>query len=166
MALTPEGSEELVPADHPNAMFLSGRLTDGAGNPVKEGMIEIWQANSDGIYSDEELGEDHDFSGFGACHTGEDGGYEFITVKPGPVPAPDGGKQAPHISVTVNGLGILRPLRTRIYFSDEEEANSNDPVLLTVAEDRRPLLLAQVKGKRAIFDIRLQGENETPFFAL
>jgi protocatechuate 3,4-dioxygenase alpha subunit len=166
MALTPEGSEELVPADHPNAIFLSGRLTDGAGNPVKEGMIEIWQANSDGLYSDEEPRGDDDFIGFGACHTDDNGDYEFITVRPGPVPAPDGGRQAPHISVTVNGLGILRPLRTRIYFSDEEEANSKDPVLLTVDEDRRPLLLAQVEGKRAIFDIRLQGEDETPFFAL
>lgn len=74
--------------------------------------------------------------------------------------------QAPHISVTVNGLGILKPLRTRIYFSDEAKVNSDDPILETVDEERRPLLVAGVSGRNVKFDIRLQGENETPFFRL
>jgi protocatechuate 3,4-dioxygenase alpha subunit len=166
MALTPEGDSFLVPEDHPDAIVLSGTLTDGAGNPVKEGMIEIWQADENGLYPDRNWSTHGGFVGFGACHTGDDGSYAFVTLKPGSVPAPSGASQAPHINVAVNGLGILKPLRTRIYLSDEERANSDDPVLLTVDEDRRHLLIARVEGSKATFDIRLQGEAETPFFKM
>ena len=165
MALTPEGAAVLVPEDHPDAIVLSGTLTDGAGNPVKEGMIEIWQADEDGRYPDPSRPM-QGFTGFGACHAGDDGSYVFVTLKPGRVPAPGGGSQAPHINVAVNGLGILKPLRTRIYFSDEKTANSDDPVLQTVHEDRRRLLIARVDGGKATFDIQLQGEDETPFFEM
>lgn len=161
LALTPEGAAELVPSDRPDAIVLSGTITDGGGNPVKEAMVEIWQANADGVYPEPAEAADA-FTGFGACHVGDDGSYRFVTVKPGPVPAPGGGMQAPHISVAVNGLGILRPLRTRIYFSDED--NSEDPVLEGIEETRRALLIARVEGSRVAFDISLQGENETPFF--
>ncbi len=164
MALTPEGSSRLVPDHHPDAIAISGRLTDGAGDPVKEGMIEIWQADPDGRYPDQPLPVDDAFTGFGTCHAADDGSYEFITLKPGPVPAPGGGNQAPHINVAINGLGILKPLRTRIYFSDETAANSEDPVLKSIDEERRALLVAQLEGQKATLDIRLQGENETPFF--
>lgn len=163
MALTPEGSSRLVPEPHPDAILISGTLTDGAGGPVKEGMIEIWQADPDGRYPDQPLPVDG-FTGLGTCHASDEGSYEFITLKPGPVPAPGGGNQAPHINVAVNGLGILKPLRTRIYFSDEPVANAEDPVLRSVDEERRALLVARVDGQKATFDIRLQGENETPFF--
>lgn len=164
MALTPEGSSRLVPEDHPDAILISGTLTDGAGSPVKEGMIEIWQAGADGKYPNQPLPADDAFTGFGTCHAADDGSYKFITLKPGPVPAPGGGNQAPHISLAVNGLGILKPLRTRIYFSDEAEANAKDPVLQGVEEERRALLVARVDGQKATFDITLQGERETPFF--
>jgi protocatechuate 3,4-dioxygenase, alpha subunit len=164
MALTPEGSSRLVPKDHPDAIVVSGKLTDGAGAPVKEGMIEIWQAGTDGTYPDRSLPADDAFTGFGTCHAGDDGSYQFITLKPGPVPAPGGGNQAPHINIAVNGLGILKPLRTRIYFSDEAESNAEDPVLQSVDEERRALLIALFDGQKATFDITLQGENETPFF--
>lgn len=164
MALTPEGSSRLVPEGHPDAIAVSGKLTDGAGNPVKEGMIEIWQADADGRYPSQPLPMNDAFTGFGACHAGDDGNYEFITMKPGPVLAPGGGSQAPHINVAVNGLGILKPLRTRIYFSDEVEANAEDPVLQAVDKRRRALLVARVDGGQAMFDITLQGKNETPFF--
>jgi protocatechuate 3,4-dioxygenase alpha subunit len=164
MALTPEDASFLVPEDHPDAIVLSGTLTDGVGNPVKEGMIEIWQADENGQYPDRDRSTHRRFIGFGACHTGDDGSYAFVTVKPGSVLAPHRASQAPHINVAVNGLGILKPLRTRIYLSDEESANSDDPVLLTVDEDRRHLLIARVEGSKATFDIRLQGEAETPFF--
>lgn len=164
MALTPEGASRLVPEDHDNAITLSGRILDGHGKPVREGMIEIWQADADGRYADR-IRSGNSFTGFGSCHADDNGRYEFITVKPGAVPAPRG-MQAPHISVAVNGLGILKPLRTRVYFSDEERANSQDPVLQTVDEERRSTLIAKVEGINATFDIRLQGENETLFFRL
>lgn len=164
MALTPEGSSRLVAEGHSDAITVSGTLTDGAGNPVKEGMIEIWQADADGRYPAQPLPVEDAFTGFGACHADDDGSYEFITMKPGPVPAPGGGSQAPHINVAVNGLGVLKPLRTRIYFSDEVEANAEDPVLQSVDEQRRALLVARVDGGQVTFDITLQGKNETPFF--
>ena len=164
MALTPEGSSRLVPEDHPDAIVISGTLTDGAGSPIKEGMVEVWQADADGSYPDLPLPANDAFTGFGTCHAGDDGSYQFITLKPGPVPAPGGGNQAPHINLAVNGLGILKPLRTRIYFSDEAEANAEDPVLQSVDEERRALLVALFDGQKATFDVTLQGENETPFF--
>jgi len=163
LALTPEGSSRLVPEHHPDAIVISGTLNDGAGRPVKEGMIEIWQADADGRYPDQPLPADG-FTGLGTCHAADDGSYEFITLKPGPVPAPGRGNQAPHINVAINGLGILKPLRTRIYFSDEPKANAEDLVLQSVDEKRRDLLIALLDGQKARFDIRLQGENETPFF--
>lgn len=166
LALTPNGSSHLVLEERPDSMTLSGRLTDGAGMPVKEGLIEIWQADGEGVYSDQDQADGDHFTGFGACHAGDDGAYEFITIKPGPVPAPGAGMQAPHISVAVHGLGILKPLHTRIYFSDEEKANAKDPILSDVAPERRPLLIARVEGRGAVFDISLQGMSETPFFAL
>lgn len=156
----------LVPEEHPDAILLSGRMTDGAGSPVKEGMIEIWQADANGRYPELGNSVDGPFTGYGACHAEEDGSYGFIIVKPGSVPEPGGGNQAPHVTVAVNGLGILKTLWTRIYFSDEEPANSEDPVLQTVDEDRRHLLVALIESNRATFDIRLQGEGETPFFAV
>lgn len=164
LALTPAGSSHLVPEDHPQAISLGGRLTDGDGNPIKEGMIEIWQADADGRYPNVPLPGDGTFIGFGACHASDDGSYEFITLKPGAVPGVESATQAPHISVAVNGLGILKPLRTRIYFSDEERANAEDPVLMSVEENRRALLVGRVDGRKVTFDISLQGDSETPFF--
>jgi protocatechuate 3,4-dioxygenase alpha subunit len=164
MALTPDHGSRLVSEDHPDAMFLSGQLTDGDGNPVKQGMIEIWQADPEGTYPSHLLPAADLFPGFGSSHASDDGRYEFVTLKPGRLPSPEGGSQAPHISIAVHGLGILKPLRSRIYFSDETEANSEDRVLMSVDETRRPLLIALVDGQKALFNISLQGDRETPFF--
>jgi protocatechuate 3,4-dioxygenase alpha subunit len=169
LALTPEGSSQLVAEDHPAAIVISGTLSDGAGQPVPEGMLEIWQANREGRYlhpedTRDELALEDGFRGFGRCHTDDDGRYEFLTIKPGPVPAPGGGMQAPHINVAIFGTGLLKPVRTRIYFSDEQEANAVDPVLSSVDERDRSLLVARLEGRRAVLDIKLQGDSETPFF--
>lgn len=169
LALTPDGSSRLVSEDDPDAIVVSGTLYDGAGKGVREGMLEIWQANREGRYlhpedDREDLGLDDGFSGFGRCHTDDDGRFQFLTIKPGPVPAPAAGMQAPHINVAVYGAGLLKPVRTRIYFSDEEEANAADPVLSSIDEKRQALLVARLDDGQAILDIRLQGESETPFF--
>lgn len=169
LALTPDGSSLLVSEDHPDAIVVSGTLYDGAGKGVPEGMLEMWQANPEGRYlhpedSREDLRLDDGFSGFGRCHTDDEGRYRFLTFKPGPVPAPGGGRQAPHLNVAIYGAGLLKPVRTRIYFSDEEEANAADPVLSSIDEERRALLVARLERGKAVLDIRLQGESETPFF--
>jgi protocatechuate 3,4-dioxygenase, alpha subunit len=164
IAMTPDHLARLVPEETPGSIILSGKVRDGGGKPVPEGMIEIWQADSAGSYRLAAIGEGRDFTGFGRCHTDDQGEYRFVTLKPGPVPAPGGGVQAPHVNMAIFGGGLLKPLRTRVYFSDEPEANASDPILLSVSEARRPLLVARVEGDTATLDIRLQGDDETPFF--
>jgi protocatechuate 3,4-dioxygenase alpha subunit len=164
IVMTPEGLTRLVPEGSPGSIILTGKVQDGEGKPVPEGMIEIWQADPEGSYRPARSEEGSGFTGFGRCHTDDEGGYRFVTVKPGPVPAPGGDVQAPHISMAVFGGGLLKPLRTRVYFSDEPAANAADPVLQTVSQARRHLLLARVEGDTATLDIRLQGDDETPFF--
>lgn len=169
LALTAEHLARLVDDGDPGAIFINGTLTDGSEQPVREGMVEIWQANQHGRYSHPEdnrydVPMIESFQGFGRCHTEDDGSFSFVTVKPGRVPAVGGGLQAPHINIAVFGVGLLKPLRTRIYFSDEEEANESDPLLSGVDPDRRHLLVARLEGVTARFDIRLQGPAETPFF--
>ena len=157
IALTPGAMSELVPDGTPGLIHITGKVTDGAGEPVHDAMLEIWQADQNGRYG-------AGFTGFGRCHTEEDGTYHFRTVRPGRVPGPEGTEQAPHLSVYVYATGLLKPVRTRMYFSDEEAANATDPVLSAVDEASRHLLVAAVVADRARFDIRLQGDDETPFF--
>jgi len=160
IALTPDGANELVARGTPGSLLVWGTLRDSAGDPVREGMLEIWQADREGRYPESDSG----FTGFGRCHADDDGRFEFRTVKPGGVPGPDGTMQAPHLNVAVYGAGLLKPVRTRVYFSDEEDANAADPVLSGVDQTRRRLLIAGVEGDQVRFDIKLQGDDETPFF--
>jgi protocatechuate 3,4-dioxygenase alpha subunit len=135
-----------------------GQVLDADGAPVNDAMVEIWQADAQGRYAAT------GFTGFGRQGTGTDPQNRFIfdTVKPGRVDA----EQAPHISVIVFMRGILTHAYTRIYFSDEAQANARDPVLVSVPEDRRSTLIAkrQADGPTYRFDIRMQGEDETVFF--
>lgn len=160
IALTPDGANELVAHGTPGSFLLWGTVSDAADDPVREGMLEIWQADTQGRYPESDSG----FTGFGRCHTDDDGKFEFRTVKPGQVAGPDETMQAPHLNVSVYGAGLLKPVRTRVYFSDEEDANAADLVLSGVDPTRRPLLIAAVEGDRVRFDIKLQGDDETPFF--
>ena len=98
------------------------------------------------------------------CGTDDEGWYEFVTVKPGPVPAPGGGMQAPHIDMSVFARGLLKRVVTRIYFPDEAEANAADPLLSSLPPERAATLVAAASGDGELrFDIRLQGEGETVF---
>jgi protocatechuate 3,4-dioxygenase, alpha subunit len=163
---------ELVPRDDPRAVRLFGRVTDGDGAPVNDAMIEIWQANSAGRYAHpEDVRDDQQledgFEGFGRTCTDEHGRYELVTVKPGPVQGLNGHLQAPHIEMSVFARGLLKRLVTRVYFPDEEDANAADPVLTSI-EDRsaRASLVAVEQGGGLRFDINLQGDRETTFFAV
>ncbi len=153
---------------------VEGLVIDGTGAPIKDALIEIWQANAAGTYphaEDRRVGEVEDgFRGWGRVITDFDSGlFAFETVKPGSVPGRGGRMMAPHLNVWIVARGINIGLNTRMYFSDEPEANAADPVLNLIEQtDRRPTLIA-VRGQGGDmpvyrFDIRLQGEGETVFF--
>ena len=158
------------PAPEGEAIEIFGTVLDGAGAGVPDAMIEIWQANAAGRYRSPghqcEAPLDHGFIGFGRAATDADGGYRFRTIRPGRVAGPGNGLQAPHIAISVFGRGLLKRLATRLYFADGA-GNDTDPILDRVPEARRATLIATPEGPgRWHFDIRLQGERETVFFAL
>jgi protocatechuate 3,4-dioxygenase, alpha subunit len=161
----------VVSEDDPRAIRIRGRLVDGNGDPVPDGLIEIWQANAAGRYAHEDdlrtdIPLEDGFRGFGRSGTVDDGWFEFVTVKPGRVPAPDGEPQAPHLVVLVFARGLLKQLVTRLYFPDESDANAADPILSELDETERATLIARAEDGGLRFDIRLQGDGETTFFAV
>lgn len=148
---------------------IEGHVFDGDGAPVPDAMLEIWQADAQGRFSDPQDKRalaNSTFKGFGRCGTDASGFYCFDTIKPGVVPDPDGRAQAPHVLLAIFARGMLLQLYTRIYF-DGEAANAADPVLALVPADRRSTLIAARKpgaGGAYHFDVRLQGDDETVFF--
>ncbi|MEV4536121.1 protocatechuate 3,4-dioxygenase subunit alpha [Asanoa sp. NPDC049518] len=157
-----------VAEDLPGAFWLRGVVLDGAGEPVPDALIEIWQADPAGRFDhpDDPRGAvaTAGFRGFARCPTDTDGRYAIRTVKPGPVPGPDGILQAPHIDVSLLARGLLDRLVTRVYFPDEA-ANADDPVLARVDPVRRSTLIAKETDDGYAFDITMQGDHETVFFA-
>jgi protocatechuate 3,4-dioxygenase, alpha subunit len=143
---------------------IHGVIHDGAGELVKDAMVEIWQANANGRYGSNE------FLGWGRAATDfKTGAFTFETVKPGPTVFHDGRQQAPHISFAIFARGINIHLQTRMYFPDEAAANAADPVLQRVGEPGlTATLIAQQEAGGDVpiyrFDIRLQGQGETVFF--
>jgi protocatechuate 3,4-dioxygenase alpha subunit len=155
-------------------ILIEGRVFDGTGTPVRDALVEIWQANSFGRYNhpaDTQAKEiDPDFRGWGRAAADFDTGvYTFDTVKPGSVVGRHGRPMAPHVNVWIVARGINIGLNTRMYFADETAANAADPVLnLIELESRRKTLLARRSerdGKAVYtFDVHLQGDLETVFF--
>ena len=177
---------------------VEGLVTDGTGASVKDVLLEVWQANADGRHAhpEDDGGVEDGFRGWGRVIPDfETGLWAFETVKPGPVPArgsagcqaaetrPAGCEerrdahgrghqglraQAPHVSLWLVARGINVGLSTRLYFSDEAEANAADPVLGLIEQaHRRETLIARLQEGGEMptyrFDIRLQGEDETVF---
>jgi protocatechuate 3,4-dioxygenase alpha subunit len=142
-------------------------MTDGDGIPVPDALVEVWQVDAEGVEArPRAAGETSGFSGFGRLPTTEDGTCEFETVRPGRVPDSGGGVQASHINVCIFGRGLLRQLHTRVYF-EGDPALGQDAVLALVPEPRRRTLLARPDPQRPgvwLFDVRLQGDDETVFF--
>ena len=152
--LTTRVMNALVPTEEPGAIELVGRVVDGAGDGVSDAMVEIWQPDAEGSY--------RDGFGWGRAGTDAEGRYSFRTVKPGAVAG-----QAPHLDVLVFARGLLKPVLTRVYFPDETEANAADPVLSALPDDAaRATLIAGAQDGGLRFDIHLQGEGQTTFFAL
>jgi protocatechuate 3,4-dioxygenase, alpha subunit len=161
----------VVDEDAPGAITIRGRVLDGAGQPVPDGLIETWQAAPDGSFAhpDDPRGGDPVFRAFGRCPTGPDGEYLIVTLRPGQVPAAGSAVvlQAPHLDVSLFARGLLDRVVTRIYFGDEAAANAADPVLALVPDPAdRATLLAIPEESGYVFDVRLQGERETVFFAI
>lgn len=147
---------------------IEGGVSDGDGKPVNDAAVEIWQANSHGKYSSPEDPQEKPvepgFRGYGRSLTDEAGRFRFRTIKPGPVPGPDGKLQAPHVVVTIFMRGLLKQLVTRVYFPDEP-SNADDPVLKLVPPERRATLIARKTGDGVLeWNVNLQGSNETVFF--
>ena len=124
-------------------------LADADGAPVSDGLLEVWQGDQ-----------------FARRRTDAEGAYNFVLRKPAPTSGPDGRPHAPYFNVTVFARGLLRHLATRLYFPDEEAANTSDPVLAMVEPERRRTLIGRDDGGVLRFDVCLVGTNETVFFEL
>jgi protocatechuate 3,4-dioxygenase alpha subunit len=136
--------DELVPPGSPGAVRLVGMLVDGDGSPIWDGVLEVWDGER-----------------WGRCGTDADGRFSFSVAKP---PARAAG-EAPRLDVYVFARGLLRHQLTRVYFPDELEANAADPVLAALPENDRRTLVAQAEDGALRFDVRMQGERATVFFA-
>ncbi|MEO8482961.1 MAG: protocatechuate 3,4-dioxygenase subunit alpha [Acidobacteriota bacterium] len=141
------------------------RVTDGAGDPVPDAIVELWQADAQGRFPQPAevvpAAPAHTYPTWGRLPTGDDGWCEFGTIVPGPMPGPD--TQAPHINVCLFMRGLLRHVYTRIYFAGDGRLEG-DPLLQLVAADRRSTLLAQRSSPGVWqFEIRMQGPGETVF---
>ena len=149
---------------------LEGRVFDGSGTPLRDVLLEIWQANAAGRYNhpaDRQPGPlAEDFRGWGRGGSDFTSGLvSFETIKPGAVTGPDGRIHAPHINVWIVARGINIGLHTRMYFGDEQAANAEDPILLRIEHrSRLETLIGKREGDKFVFDIHLQGDRETIFF--
>jgi protocatechuate 3,4-dioxygenase, alpha subunit len=156
-ALPFPGDNALVPPGTPCSVCLRGRVYDGAGEPVPDAILELWQADADGNVVQEtgslrrDAGtDDWAFTGFGRASTDDDGRYEFTTVVPG----------APFFAITVFARGLLDRLFTRAYLP-----GAGDALLERLDADRRSTLLTTQDEDGYVFDVHLQGERETVFLA-
>lgn len=154
-------------------IIIRGHVYDGSGAPIKDALIEIWQADAEGLYNSpqEKRGRaDPNFIGWGRQPlNGATGEYRFETIKPGSVPYIDGRPMAPHITFWIVARGINMGLHTRLYFGDEDAANAACPVLARIEHRDRVSTLVAVRSQGGdlptyTFDIHLQGEHETVFF--
>ena len=162
--------DDLTKPDIPGQVIeIAGTVFDADLTPVPDAVLELWQADSFGRYTDQPQKKPFEDSfGFGRVPTNGAGQFRVRTIKPGAVQAETSARQAPHILVSIFMRGLLYRLITRIYFSDEP-GNADDPVLRSIEPRRRDSLLAKAdpaQPHRYEWNIFLQGENETVFFDL
>jgi protocatechuate 3,4-dioxygenase alpha subunit len=165
----------VTPETQGERITIEGQVFDGSGTPLRDVLLEIWQANAQGRYAhpaDKQQAKalDAAFRGWGrGCSDFDTGVWAFETIKPGPVTGRHGVVMAPHVNLWIVARGINIGLHTRMYFDDEATANAADPVLNLIEwEVRRKTLVArrEQRGGKTVyrFDIRLQGDAETVFF--
>ncbi len=168
------GANLVAPETLGERITIEGRVFDGAGEVMRDVLLEIWQANAAGRYASATDTQakplDPAFRGWGrGCTDFDSGLYSFETIKPGAVTNPNGKTSAPHVNVWIVARGMNIGLHTRLYFADEVAANAADPVLGGIEwATRRPTLLAQRSERDGkviyTFDIVIQGSNATVFF--
>lgn len=156
-----------LPANDPRRIVVEGQLFDGDGAPIVDAVVELWQADLEGRFATSADAPDGPV-GFGRVPTDARGAFRFETLKPGRGPSSGGSSVhasgAPHISVVISMRGLLRPVKTRIYFPDDVD-HALDPVLALVPPERRHTLVAQPRGARVLcWDVYMQGPEETVFF--
>lgn len=159
-ALPYAGGPELIPPGHPHAIRLTGGVFDGAGEPVPDAMVELWQADGAGaiVQSTGSLQRDGwTFTGWGRAATNNAGQYTFTTVEPGAVD----GSSVPWFALVVFARGLLNRLFTRAYLPHYGIAD--EPFLQGIEADRRSTLIAADDSAGYVFDIHLQGTGETVF---
>jgi protocatechuate 3,4-dioxygenase alpha subunit len=130
----------LVEHTDPASVRLIGRLLDGQGAPIADGMIEIWDSES-----------------WARSGTDSEGRFSFTVAKPSPR-----AEETPRFDVFVFARGLLRHQLTRVYFPDEP--NETDPVFASLSEEERATLVAEAEDGALRFDIRMQGDRATVFF--
>lgn len=164
-ALPYDDGPRLVPPHVPGAIQLHGTVFDGAGAPVPDAILEIWQVGGDGVpptASGSLQRDGRTFTGFGRCSTRDDGSYSFTTVLPGE--GADG--TAPFIAVVVFARGLMHKLHTRIYLPQHAGRNEASAFLRGLEPAERTSLIAVQEPDGSLrHDIRLQGEKETVFLA-
>jgi protocatechuate 3,4-dioxygenase alpha subunit len=162
-ALPYEKDRELLAPGTPGAIRLQGTVYDGAGHPIPDAILEIWQPDAEGriVQRTGSLVRDgYTFTGFGRSAVGNTGVYTFTTVNPGPTEA----GAAPFVSVAVYARGLMNRLFTRMYLPEHEEALAADPLLSSLEPERRKTLIARRDADGGLtWDIRLQGGDETVF---
>jgi protocatechuate 3,4-dioxygenase alpha subunit len=151
LALADPTLASAVAEDAVRSFVVGGRVLDGGGEPVPDALVETWQVDGH----------------FARCPTDADGRWTIRTVKPPAVATRDGTPQSPHLVVSVFARGLLDRVVTRLYFGDEDAANATDPTLAAVAPARRRLLIGEGDEHQGYrLDIRLQGDDESVFFAV
>jgi protocatechuate 3,4-dioxygenase alpha subunit len=161
-ALPYDGGGELVPPGRAGAIRLHGTVVDGAGDPVPDALLELWQADESGavVQQDGSLHRDGwTFTGWGRAAVDAAGHYTFSTLRPGPT---EPGKAA-FFAITIFARGLTNRLFTRAYLPDDPVALATDRLLGTLSQEERTSLIAQAEPTGYRFDVRLQGERETPF---
>jgi protocatechuate 3,4-dioxygenase alpha subunit len=143
-------------AEDGEAVVLTGRVLDGAGQPVGDAMIETWQLAPTGN-TPQSAGGDANPYGFTRLETAKDGTFRIETRLPGGA--------VPHLDVSIFARGLLKQLRTRVYLAPESQVRADPSLAAIAASPRVSTLVAQSSGNEWRWDVRLQGEGETVFFA-
>ncbi|WP_328394450.1 protocatechuate 3,4-dioxygenase subunit alpha [Nocardia sp. NBC_00416] len=166
----PDGPEVVAPGA-PGAVTITISVADGGRVPMADALVEVWQANSEGVFEhpdDPRPQTDAAFRGFGRSPADATGTARFTTIKPGANPAGGGAFEAPHLNVSIFARGMLNRLVTRLYFPDEQSANDSDPVLCALPGAQRHKLIAAATDQGYHLDIVVQDADpdgvETPFF--
>jgi protocatechuate 3,4-dioxygenase alpha subunit len=159
-ALPFDRDAQLVPPGHSGAIRLHGQVRDGAGAPIPDALVEIWQAAPDGTIVQQPGSLHRDgwtFTGWGRSATDRTGHYSFTTLAPGAIEP----GRAPFFAVTVLARGLLDRLFTRAYLPGDTLAD--DPLLASIDPARRGTLVTRPDATGLVFDICLQGDDETVF---